>query len=88
MCFGDAPSVLVAARDNELWAIAIGARAVGGLILKRINAEGDRSVLVTEQLPHNKQGFGEWDPGSREAHWDEHERALRIPMRLEQAGTC
>ena len=45
-CFNDAPSVLVGGRAEELRLIAIGPRAVGGLILKQRNLRGDRAVLV------------------------------------------
>ena len=81
-CFGDAWSVLVSARTGELHIGAIGSRAVGGLILKRCNARGDRSVLVTEQLPHDDAGNPAWDAGERGAVWDEEARSLRVPLRI------
>lgn len=81
-CFGEAPSVMVAVRDGELWLIAIGQRAVGGLLLKQRNARGDRSVLVIEQLR-----VADWTPGPRTAHWDESERALRVPLSTAEVET-
>lgn len=74
-CFGDAPSALVAVRDGELWAVALGPGAVGGLLLKRRNLAGDRSMLVIESLREIR-----WEPGEREALWDPRERALRVPL--------
>ena len=81
-CFGGAPSVMVAVRDAELWLIAIGQRAVGGLLLKQRNARGDRSVLVVEQIR-----AADWTPGPRTAHWDEPERALRVPLAAAEVET-
>ncbi|MBL4697213.1 MAG: hypothetical protein JKX70_00115 [Phycisphaerales bacterium] len=80
-CFGDADAVIVALRNNELWLISIGQRAVGGLIFKQRNARGDRSVLVTEQI-----GNAPWDVGEREVHWDADERALRVPLSIENTA--
>lgn len=74
-CFGDAPSALVAVREGELWAVALGPGAVGGLLLKQRNAMGDRSMLVIEPLRETR-----WEPGEREARWDPAERALRVPL--------
>jgi hypothetical protein len=79
-CFDHAPSVLVGGVEGELRVVAIGARAVGGLILKQRNARGDRAVLVSEQLPAH------WDPGEREATWDAEERTLRVPLVLASGG--
>jgi len=75
-CFGAAPSVLVARRGDELHLVALGPRAVGGLILKQCTLAGDRAVLVVEHLP------GTWDAGERTAIWDPDERTLRVPVRL------
>jgi len=75
-CFGEADAVLVVPRGGELWAMAMGPRAIGGLMLKRRNARGDRSGLVVEQLP-----AAGWDAGERAAAWDAEERALRVPLR-------
>lgn len=74
-CFGPAPSALVAVREGELWAMALGPGAVGGLLLKQRNRAGDRSMLVIEPLRDT-----EWEPGVREAWWDPAERALRVPL--------
>jgi hypothetical protein len=74
-CFGEAPSALVAVRGEELWAVALGPGAVGGLLLKRRNRAGDRSMLVIEALRETN-----WEAGEREARWDEGERALRVPL--------
>ncbi len=74
-CFPGASSVLVAVRGDELWAMRMGDRAVGGLILKQRNLKGDRSVLVVEPLLEVN-----WEAGHKEASWDEGERALRIPL--------
>ena len=74
-CFPEAASVLIALRGEELWAMRMGGRAVGGFILKQRNLRGDRSVLVIEPLFEV-----EWSPGEREGVWDEEERALRVPL--------
>ncbi len=79
-CFGSAPSVLVAGREDELHLVAIGPRAVGGLILKQCTRAGDRAVLVVEHLP------AAWDAGERTATWDAEERTLRVPVRLGDAN--
>lgn len=76
-CFGGADSVLVGVRDGALWLMALADGAVGGLILKRRNARGDRAVLVIEQLGH-----AGWEAGVREAEWDEVERGLRVGLRV------
>lgn len=78
-CFGGAPSALVAVRDGELWAVALGPGAVGGLLLKQRNRAGDRSMLVIEPLRDTT-----WEPGEREARWDPGERALRVPLHLSE----
>lgn len=76
-CFGDAPSALVAVREDELWAVALAPGAVGGMLLKQRNRAGDRSMLVIEPLRETT-----WEPGERRARWDPAERALRVPLRL------
>lgn len=81
-CFGDAPAVLVGSHGDDLHLVALGPRAVGGLILKQCTAAGDRAVLVIEHLPAG------WEPGEREAVWDPSERTLRVPLRLAQGATA
>ena len=84
---GDADSVLVSAKHGELLVSPIGPRGVGGLILKRRNAKGDRSVLVLEQLPHD-QGVPAWDSGPRDAAWDPSKGSLRVPLTSTDGGAA
>lgn len=67
--------VLVAlVRGSELWLLPMRGAAAGGLLLKQRNLNGDRSVLIWEQLPPGTR------PGSRPAFWDEGNRALRVAL--------
>jgi hypothetical protein len=61
-------------RGGELWLLPTRGAAAGGLLLKQRNARGDRSVLIWELLPPGTP------PGPRPAHWDEHDRALRVAL--------
>lgn len=58
----------------ELWLLPTRGPAAGGLILKRRNAAGDRSVLIWHLLPHGVQA------GPRPAIWDDARGALRVPL--------
>lgn len=61
-------------RDRELWLTPLRGHGGGGLILKRRNRAGDRSVLIWEVLPQGTR------PGARQGFWD-HERAvLRVAL--------
>ena len=73
-CFGDDATVLVDAADGVLRLTRLADTAVGGLLLKRRNAAGDRSVLVIEYLPES------WVSGEREADWDDGRRTLSIAV--------
>jgi hypothetical protein len=67
--------VLVALpRGAELWLLPTRGAAAGGLLLKRRNARGDRSVLIWELLPPGTV------PGPRPAFWDERGGALRVAL--------
>jgi hypothetical protein len=61
-------------REPELWLLPTRGGAAGGLLLKRRNARGDRSVLIWEQLPPGTP------PGPRRARWDEANGALRVAL--------
>lgn len=72
---GDAAVALC--REGELWLVPLRGTDNGGLLLKRRNAAGDRSLLVREVL-------GDQVPvGARPAVWDPGQGALRIPLELE-----
>jgi len=60
-------------RGKELWLLPARGPGGGGLLLKRRNARGDRSVLVREMIP-------ETPPGSLVAFWDERQSALRVAL--------
>ncbi len=67
---GDAAVVLP--KDDEVWVLPLRGTASGGLLLKQRNAAGDRALLVREVLADDLP------VGSRTAHWDERQGALRI----------
>jgi hypothetical protein len=69
---GDGLVALV--RASELWLLPTRGAAAGGLLLKRRNPRGDRSVLIWEQLPPGTP------PGPRPACWDEAGGALRVAL--------
>ena len=83
-CFEGARSAIVVSRDDDLRVSPLRRNGAGGLILKQRNARGDRSVLVLEQLPHDR-GVPAWDAGERDADWDQASKTLRVPLRL---ATC
>jgi hypothetical protein len=70
-CF---PSDLLVAsvRGREMWLIPLRGPGAGGLLLKRRNPRGDRSVLLAGILPLDVA------PGLYPAFWDEREAALRV----------
>ncbi|WP_456428056.1 hydrogenase maturation protease [Rhodocaloribacter sp.] len=61
-------------RGRELWLLPARGSGGGGLLLKRRNARGDRSVLVWEMLPDGVP------PGPLPAVWDERQSALRVAL--------
>lgn len=67
-------SLVALPRPPELWLLPINSRGGGGLLLKRRNAAGDRSVLIWEHLPP------ETPPGDYPAFWDEEQKALRVGL--------
>lgn len=66
-------------RPPELWLLPTRGAAAGGLLLKRRNLRGDRSVLIREQLPEGTP------PGPRPAFWDETNGALRVALEARPA---
>ncbi len=72
--FASSMSVLVMPRGMELHIIPLPNSRQGGLLLKRINAEGDRAVLVWELLPPGIKG------GKKKAVWNEEEKALIVSL--------
>ncbi|HMQ55128.1 MAG TPA: hydrogenase maturation protease [Anaerolineae bacterium] len=73
--------VLVALlKTPELWLLPLRGAGAGGLLLKQRNRQGDRSVLIWEQLPPNTP------PGLYPAFWDEARGALRVALRPESTG--
>jgi len=73
---GAADGALVRRVDGEVRLTILPEGTVGGLILKRIDPRGGRSVLVIEQIRDEP-----WDAGVREADWFEESRELRVPLR-------
>jgi hydrogenase maturation protease len=67
-------ALVASLRGPEMWLIPLYGPGAGGLLLKRRNAQGDRSVLVTEVIPP------EVAPGVYPAFWDEREAALRVAL--------
>lgn len=70
------PSDAVAAvmRDGDLWLIPLRGPRGGGLLLKRRNPAGDRSLLIREVIadrPHT---------GVTRAFWDDERKSLRIAL--------
>lgn len=70
--------LVVLVRLPELWLLPTRGPAGGGLLLKRRNRQGDRSVLIWEQLPEGTP------PGLRAAFWDEAGGALRVALAVEE----
>ncbi len=60
-------------RGKELWLLPARGPGGGGLLLKRRNARGDRSVLIREIVP-------DAPPASMTAFWDERQSALRVAL--------
>ncbi|HEY9753947.1 MAG TPA: hypothetical protein V6C97_02170 [Oculatellaceae cyanobacterium] len=58
-------------RAGELWLLPVSNKASGGLLMKRRNLKGDRSVLLIELVEEGCSGF-------YEAHWDETHGAVRV----------
>jgi hydrogenase maturation protease len=69
---GDAAVVLPKPEFDEIWVLPLRGSSSGGLLLKRRNIAGDRTVLVREVLADDVP------VGTRRAVWDEPNGALRI----------
>ncbi|WP_432989628.1 hydrogenase maturation protease [Dactylosporangium sp. CA-233914] len=67
-----ADAAVVLDKDDEVWLVPLRATDNGGLLLKRRNPAGDRSVLVREALRDDVP------VGSRPARWDSGQGVLRI----------
>ncbi|WP_340695810.1 hydrogenase maturation protease [Hydrogenobacter thermophilus] len=72
--FSDCMSVLVVPKGMQFTIIPLPTNVQGGLLLKRINKEGCKAVLVWELLP---AGIS---PGKKKAVWDEEERGLVVSL--------
>ena len=66
--------LVVLVKTPELWLLPLRGASAGGLLLKQRNLQGDRSVLIWEQLPE------EAGAGSYSAFWDETRGALRVAL--------
>jgi hydrogenase maturation protease len=73
-------TLLVQVKTPEMWLLPTRGPGGGGLLLKRRNAAGDRSVLISEHLPDN------FVPGAHLAFWDEAQGALRVALATHQRG--
>lgn len=62
--------------ERSLWLLPSRGAAAGGLILKRRNPQGDRSVLIHEALGV----LGLPAPGPRRGFWNETRGGLAIPL--------
>ncbi len=67
-------------KQPELWLLPLRGAAAGGLLLKQYNLQGDRSVLIWEQLPAFTL------PGRYPAFWDEEHKALRVALGIARDG--
>jgi len=61
-------------RGPEMWLMPTYNSASGGLIMKRRNGRGDRTVLIWEVLQMRAMD------GLRPAFWDEKQGALRVAL--------
>lgn len=61
-------------RGVELWLLPVHGPGAGGLLLRRRNRAGDRSLLVAELLPPGTP------PGPRRSIWDDRAGALRVVL--------
>ncbi len=75
---GAAEGVLVRADESSVSLTMLPGNAVGGLILNRTSAAGDRAVLVVAQIRDLQ-----WNAGVREAEWDARSRTLCVPLCVE-----
>ena len=67
-------SLVAIPRGQQLWLLPIQGQESGGLLMKRRNLRGDRSVLLVEVLGENARA-GHYQP-----HWDEAASALIIDL--------
>lgn len=67
-------------KQPELWLLPLRGAAAGGLLLKQYNLQGDRSVLIWEQLS------SPIPPGLYPAFWDEEHKALRVALGISRDG--
>ena len=72
--FSPSDAVVALIRLHELWLYPLIGPESGGLLLKRRNAYGDRSALVSEVLPTDLT------PGRRFAFWDAAQGVLRVTL--------
>lgn len=72
--------LVVMVKKPELWLLPLRGAAAGGLLLKQYNVQGDRSVLIWEQLPSPTS------PGCYPAFWDEAVGALRVALGTTEDG--
>ncbi|MBE3595595.1 MAG: hydrogenase maturation protease [Hydrogenibacillus sp.] len=70
-------TVIALVRGEELWLMPVRRAASGGLLLKQINRQGDRSLYVGELLRDRPGGL---PVGKRSGRWDERMGALCIPL--------
>jgi hypothetical protein len=68
-------TMLALSREGALWLLPTRGAAAGGLMLKRRNVHGDRSVLISEVFAF------EIPAGPLEAVWDEAIGGLRIDLK-------
>lgn len=73
-------TLLAMRRDGELILLPTRGAAAGGLILKRQNAQGDRSLLISEVFDF------EIPTGRFTAHWDDAIGGLRVDLQHEPPG--
>lgn len=71
-------ALLALRRGPELHLLPVTGTASGGLIFKRRNAAGDRSVLIWEALEETPENMSV--QGYRTAHWDVSLGAFRIEL--------
>lgn len=71
-------ALLAFKRGPELHLLPVTGSSSGGLIFKRRNAAGDRSVLIWEALDEPPENMSV--QGYRKAHWDGSLGALRIDL--------
>jgi hypothetical protein len=69
-------NMVVLPRGRELWLLPVNNKASGGLLMKRRNSKGDRSVLLVEIVPDEPPGF-------YAARWEEAAGAMIINLKVQ-----